>query len=187
MYYYPESLFYSISFIPVLVRPQLASDLILKVRPIGTIKTPIVQSAAAPIQASRSEVTGEAVIEDEYIRGLESLVGFSHIILLYWFHNAKPSAMMVKPYLDSREHGLFSTRAPSRPNPIGLSIVELLEVEGNVLRFRGADMLDGSPLIDIKPFVPEFDNRPNATSGWLTSASMKGKRNVLADERFEQK
>ncbi len=180
-------MFYSRSFIPVLICPQLASDLILKVTPIGTIRTSLIHSTAAPIQASKSKVIGEAVVADEYVSGLESLDGFSHVILLYWFHNARPPVMMVKPYLDSREHGLFSTRAPSRPNPIGLSIVELLGVEGNILRFRGADMLDGSPLIDIKPFVPEFDNRPNATSGWLTSASVKGKSNVLADERFERR
>jgi tRNA-Thr(GGU) m(6)t(6)A37 methyltransferase TsaA len=151
------------SFIPVLIFSQLASDLILKVRPIGTIKTPLVHSAAAaPIQSSKSEVKGETVIADEYTAGLESLDGFSHVILLYWFHGARPPSMMLEPYLDSREHGLFSTRAPSSPNLLGLSVVEPLGVEGNVLRFRGADMLDELPLIDIKLFIPEFDSRPNA-------------------------
>jgi tRNA-Thr(GGU) m(6)t(6)A37 methyltransferase TsaA len=153
---------------------------------IGLIATPFENSEGVPIQSIKSDTPGEARLLEEYSEGLESLDGFSHIILLYWCHKAGPPSMMVKPYLDSKKHGLFSTRAPSRPNPIGLSIVELVEVERNIVRFKGADMLDGSPLLDIKPFVPEFDNRSDATSGWLSKAFKEHDYSFTADARFEE-
>lgn len=93
--------------------------------------------------------------------------------------------MMVRPYLDTKMHGLFSTRAPARPNPIGLSIVKVTDINGCVIEFSGADMIDGSPLLDIKPFVPDFDNRLDATSGWLAKSSIKEDNNLHADDRFE--
>lgn len=151
---------------------------------IGVIRSPFKSSDRIPIQSSMSDTPGEAEVLPEYVEGLASLDGFSHIILLYWFHMTKPVKMRVTPYLDSEEHGLFSTRAPSRPNPIGLSVVRLLRIEGNRLLFTGADMLDGTPLLDIKPFVPRFDNRENATSGWLAS-SLKNQSDVhRSDDRF---
>ena len=158
----------------------------MKIKPIGVINTPFKTSEGVPIQSVKSDKLGEARLIEEYVEGLVSLEGFSHIILLYWCHKTSPPLMIVKPYLDTKEHGLFSTRAPSRPNPIGLSIVELIQVEKNVLRFRGADMLDGTPLLDIKPFVPEFDNRINATSGWLSKSFKEQNRDYIADERFER-
>lgn len=158
----------------------------LEIRPIGIIHTPLTSSLDCKIQSRWSDVVGEAQIFAEYMEGLESLSGFSHIILLYWFHRAKHTVMRVRPYLDSKERGVFSTRAPSRPNPIGLSVVKLLSIDHSTILFEGADMFDESPLIDIKPFVPQFDNRLDATSGWLSQSFENPDCTFRADERFEE-
>jgi tRNA-Thr(GGU) m(6)t(6)A37 methyltransferase TsaA len=154
------------------------------VKQIGVIRSPFKSSDKIPIQSNMSEVQGEADVLPEYAEGLASLEGFSHVILLYWFHRAKPVVMRITPYLDAKAHGVFATRAPSRPNPIGLSTVRLLRIEGSRLVFTGADMLDESPLIDIKPFVPEFDNRHDATSGWLAESLRKESGIHRSDDRF---
>jgi tRNA-Thr(GGU) m(6)t(6)A37 methyltransferase TsaA len=156
----------------------------LVVRPIGVIRTPFRKSEGVPIQASVSDVMGEAKLVNEYVAGLMGLDGFSHLILVYWFHKSKEPTMIVVPYMADTERGLFATRAPARPNPIGISVVELVEVKGRVIRFRGADMLDGTPLLDIKPFVPTFDNRPHAKSGWLAD-QLDSSRPRRSDSRFE--
>jgi tRNA-Thr(GGU) m(6)t(6)A37 methyltransferase TsaA len=104
----------------------------------------------------------------EYEAGLQDLDGFSHIILLYYFHHADPGfELSVTPFLDDEPKGLFATRYPCRPNPIGLSVVRLVRREGRVLHVEGIDVLDGTPLLDIKPYVPSFDAPPDATLGWL--------------------
>ena len=103
----------------------------------------------------------------EYVEGLDDLEGFSHIILIYHFHLAKKTQLKVRPYMDAKVHGVFATRAPSRPNPIGISIVRLIKIEKNVLYVRDIDILDGTPLLDIKPYVPEFDIRTVDKIGWL--------------------
>jgi tRNA-Thr(GGU) m(6)t(6)A37 methyltransferase TsaA len=103
----------------------------------------------------------------EYVEGLKDLDGFSHIILLYHFHLSKPSPLRVKPYMDDEAHGVFAMRGPSRPNPIGLSIVRLEAVEGNVLQIRDVDIVDETPVLDIKPYVPQFDARDVERIGWL--------------------
>lgn len=157
----------------------------INIRPIGTIKTSFESGIWVPIQSSKSDVVGEVVLNEEFADGLDSLDLFSHVILVYWFHRASPMKLKVVPYLDKKERGLFSTRSPSRPNPIGISIVELLKIENNRLTFKGADMLDGSPLIDIKPFVPEFDCRANANSGWLREFLDKKGQSFLGDTRFQ--
>ncbi|TFF96959.1 tRNA (N6-threonylcarbamoyladenosine(37)-N6)-methyltransferase TrmO [Candidatus Thorarchaeota archaeon] len=156
------------------------------VKPIGTIRTPFKTGNEIPIQSGMSKAVGEAILEEQYVDGLRSLDGFSHIILLYWFHRAREPVLLVKPYLDDHERGLFSTRAPSRPNPIGLSTVKLLRVEGACLTFEGADMLDETPLLDIKPFVPEFDNKPDAKSGWLADSMLRESSLHLSDDRFHE-
>jgi tRNA-Thr(GGU) m(6)t(6)A37 methyltransferase TsaA len=107
----------------------------------------------------------------DYAEGLEDLEGFSHIFLLYIFHDSSGYALRVRPFLDDREHGLFATRHPCRPNPIGLSVVGLKRRRANVLEVEGIDVLDGTPLLDIKPYVPEFDLRAGARSGWLAAGS----------------
>ncbi|MHA1849651.1 MAG: tRNA (N6-threonylcarbamoyladenosine(37)-N6)-methyltransferase TrmO [Candidatus Thorarchaeota archaeon] len=153
---------------------------------IGVIRTPFKSSEDIPIQSSKSEVRGHVEIAPEYLDALKSLDGFSHIILVYWFHRAKPPKMRMKPFLDSEEHGLFSIRAPSRPNPIGISTVKLISIEGTRLDIEGVDMLDETPLLDIKPFVPEFDNRSQATSGWLSKSPLVKNHPHTADTRFEK-
>ena len=156
----------------------------MRITPIGLIRTPFESSEKIPIQSIKSKVVGDVELLPEYEEGLESLDGFSHAILIYWFHQSKACSLRVKPFLDTKERGLFATRAPSRPNPIGFSIVRIVQIDGSRIRFEGADMLDQTPLIDIKPFVPEFDNRYDATSGWLTNSSFSDVDEYTGDDRF---
>ena len=135
--------------------------------PIGIIHTPHRDPEKTPIQpAYAGDFRGEVEVFPEFEEGLADIDGFSHIYLLYHFHRAGPARLSVKPFLQDEMRGLFATRAPSRPNPIGLSVVALLGREGNVLRVEGADMLDGSPLLDIKPYVGRFDRIETARNGW---------------------
>jgi tRNA-Thr(GGU) m(6)t(6)A37 methyltransferase TsaA len=135
---------------------------------IGVIHTPFASPSEVPIQAARSEAAGRVEVFPEYGPGLRDLDGFSQIILVYWFHRAGDVSLAVRPFLDDQPHGLFATRYPARPNPIGLSVVELVRVDGCILHVCAVDVLDGTPLLDIKPFVPAFDHRPGARVGWLT-------------------
>jgi len=136
--------------------------------PIGIIHSPFKEPEGVPIQPSASKgVEGYVEIFPEFVPGLKDLEGFSHVILLYHFHLSKPFSLLVKPYLDDKDHGVFATRAPARPNPIGLSIVQLLSIEKNILRIKDVDIVDCTPLLDIKPYVPQFDHRENARIGWL--------------------
>jgi tRNA-Thr(GGU) m(6)t(6)A37 methyltransferase TsaA len=137
-------------------------------QPIGSIRSPFTRRDQTPIQPCRSRAAGQVELMAEYEAGLCDVDGFSHIILLYVFHRADPGyELMVTPFLDDRPKGLFVTRYPRRPNAIGLSIVRLVRREGNVLHVEGIDVLDGTPLLDIKPYVPPFDAIPEATHGWL--------------------
>ena len=138
-------------------------------RPIGEIHTPFIDKRDTPIQASHSTATGQVEVYPAYVHGLRDLDGFSHIILLYAFHRSVDYALSVTPFLDDQERGLFATRYPERPNPIGLSIVRLLTVHDNLLDIEGVDMLDGTPLLDIKPYVPEFDVRTDVRTGWYAA------------------
>ena len=137
-------------------------------QPIGLIHTPFTQKDRTPIQPYRSRAEGRVELLPEYEGGLKHLEGFSHIILLYFFHHADPGyELTVTPFLDDEPKGLFATRYPRRPNPIGLSVVRLVRREGRMLHVDGIDVLDGTPLLDIKPYVPPFDAFPEATLGWL--------------------
>lgn len=140
-------------------------------RPIGTIRSPFRERQGMPIQSALSDAEGTVEVDPAYAAGLEDIEGFSHLILIYWFHGSTGYNLTVRPFLDQQERGLFSTRYPARPNPIGISVVELVRREGNELRVRGVDVLDGTPLLDIKPFVPTFDHREGTRVGWL-----RGKR-----------
>ena len=153
-------------------------------KPIGTIHTPFTELAGMPIQpAGAVGVAGTVDVLEEYQPGLQDLNGFSHIVLLYVFHRSQGYKLQVVPFMDTKPHGLFATRAPKRPNPIGLSIVELARIEGGSLHVRNVDMLDGTPLLDIKPYVPEFDNQVHVRTGWLEHARKTvGKRQ--SDNRF---
>jgi len=143
--------------------------------PIGLIHTPFVEKPETPIQASFSQATGRLEVFPEFADGLDDIEGFSHIILIYLFHESSGFQLRVIPFLDDQLRGLFSTRFPSRPNPIGLSVVRLLKREGNFLDIEGVDMLNGTPLLDIKPYVEDFDVRLNTHSGWYVNRT-KGKK-----------
>jgi tRNA-Thr(GGU) m(6)t(6)A37 methyltransferase TsaA len=139
-------------------------------KPIGVIRTPFKEKTGTPIQASRSSFPGEIEVFPEYEAGLESIEGLSHLILIYVFHEALNSNdLMVKPFLDDKKHGIFATRFFRRPNPIGISIVQLVERTGSILKIHGVDMLDSTPLLDIKPYVPEFDVRVVDKLGWYAT------------------
>jgi len=133
---------------------------------IGVIHSPFTDKKQTPIQPTRSQAVGQVIIHPEFADGLQDVEGFSHIILLYAFHQSEGYSLRVKPFLDDQLHGLFATRHPCRPNPIGLSIVRLLARRDNVLEIEGVDVLDGTPLLDIKPYVPDFDVRTNTHTGW---------------------
>ncbi|ASJ16162.1 tRNA-Thr(GGU) m(6)t(6)A37 methyltransferase TsaA [Thermococcus chitonophagus] len=140
----------------------------IRYKPIGIIRTPFKEPKGVPIQSSVAKgVRGEVIVFPEYAEGLKDLDGFSHIILIYHFHLAKPGSLLVKPYMHDEYHGVFATRAPSRPNPIGISVVRLLRIEGNILYVEDVDIVDETPLLDIKPYVPEFDIRRVDRIGWL--------------------
>jgi tRNA-Thr(GGU) m(6)t(6)A37 methyltransferase TsaA len=155
-------------------------------RPIGIIHTPFKELENMPIQPSGAAgIRGTVEIFPEFAEGLKDLDGFSHVILLYRFHESRGFKLIVTPFLDSEPRGVFATRAPKRPNPIGLSIVSLVQVRGSSLEIKNADVLDGTPLLDIKPYVPEFDHQENCRIGWLEQA--RGKvRNKRSDERFRK-
>ncbi len=153
--------------------------------PIGVIHSPFHELTGMPIQPSgETSAPGTIELELEYIGGLKDLDGFSHIILIYHLHKSRRSALQVVPFLDSEPRGVFATRAPHRPNPIGISVVRLLRIEANVLYVESLDILDGTPLLDIKPYVPEFDSPTEFRLGWLENT--RGKvRSTRADARFQ--
>jgi len=136
-------------------------------KPIGVIHTPFKQLEKVPSQAYMSDKEGEIEVFPEYVSALKGVEDFTHITVLFLFHKADGYCLQVNRCMDGKKHGLFVTRAPYRPNPIGLTTVRLLRVKGNRLRVRGLDMLDGTPLLDIKPFVPRFDNQKDANMGWF--------------------
>ena len=139
-------------------------------RPIGTIHGPHTRAEATPIQpAHAADCLGRAELLPEYIDGLAGIEGFSRLYLLYWLHRAEPPRLREKPFLQDVEHGVFATRAPCRPNPLGLSLVRLLRREGNLLHLVGVDVLDGTPLLDLKPFAPRYDTVEDPRGGWTDS------------------
>ncbi|HUH96355.1 MAG TPA: tRNA (N6-threonylcarbamoyladenosine(37)-N6)-methyltransferase TrmO [Anaerolineales bacterium] len=141
--------------------------------PIGIIHSPFTAKEQTPIQASRSQAIGLVEVFPQFADGLKDIEELSHIYLLYAFHESSGYALHVKPFLDDREHGIFATRYPDRPNPIGLSIVRLLARQGSRLTVEGVDVLDGTPLLDLKPYVPDFDLRTDVRTGWYATRSKK--------------
>jgi len=152
---------------------------------IGVIRTPFESPDGMPIQPVGTDTEdGTVQVEESYADGLQDLDGFSHCILLYHFHAATDAtSLVVEPFLDDKKRGVFATRAPQRPNQIGLSVVEIDSVTGNEVNVSGIDVVDQTPLLDIKPFVPEFDVPNDANTGWIT-ASKSTIRSKQADERF---
>ena len=156
----------------------------IKYNPIGVVHSKFKEPKGTPIQpVAANGSDGTVEIFSEYAEGLKDLNGFSHIILICHFHLSKDSGLIVKPYMDSDSHGVFATRAPARPNPIGISIVRLIRVEENILHIQDVDVIDGTPLLDIKPYVPEFDTRKTEKIGWLEKNIHKLSK-TKDDERF---
>ncbi|MDI6890274.1 MAG: tRNA (N6-threonylcarbamoyladenosine(37)-N6)-methyltransferase TrmO [Thermodesulfovibrionales bacterium] len=139
----------------------------MRFKPIGIIHSPFKSIQECPIQPSRSKAIGEVEIFKEYQEGLEDIEGFSHLILIYRFHKSKGYSLKVKPFLDDKIRGLFATRYPRRPNQIGLSIVKLLKRKENILSVEGIDVVGKTPLLDIKPYVPDFIPAGKVKIGWL--------------------
>jgi tRNA-Thr(GGU) m(6)t(6)A37 methyltransferase TsaA len=141
-------------------------------KPIGVIRTPFKEQANTPIQGVFApESKGEVEVFPQYADGLNDIAGFSHLILIYHFHLAEGYSLITRPFLDNEGKGIFSIRHFNRPNPIGISVVRLDKVEGNILTVGEVDMIDGTPLLDIKPYMPDFDVRHNVRKGWYKNAS----------------
>lgn len=140
-------------------------------KPIGVIHSPFTDKSQTPIQSTRSQAIGRVEVFPEFAGGMQDLDKFSHIILLYAFHCSSGYSLQLKPFLDDQLRGLFATRHPCRPNPIGLSAVRLLARHEDILDIGGVDMLDSTPLLDIKPYVPDFDVRTDVKTGWYAQRS----------------
>jgi len=154
------------------------------IEPIGIIHSPYMSIDDMPIQPKgEPAVEGHIVVEDKYIDGLQDLDGFSHIYLLYSFHKAIRTEMLVTPFMDTQTRGVFATRSPLRPNHIGLSVVRLLRVEGNTVMVDSIDVIDRTPLLDIKPYIEKFDGVEESKTGWL-QASDEEISNKRSDSRF---
>jgi len=154
------------------------------IEPIGIIYSPFKTPKGTPIQSSAAiDTEGKIEIYEKYFPGLKDLEGFSHIILLYYFHLIKKTSLIVKPFMDEGFHGVYSTRAPVRPNHLGISIVRLESIDKQVLYIKNVDIVDKTPLIDIKPYCPEFDTRKVEKIGWL-NRNIGKLHNIKDDERF---
>jgi tRNA-Thr(GGU) m(6)t(6)A37 methyltransferase TsaA len=154
--------------------------------PIGIIHSPFRSGEDVPIQSAYAEdVAGTVELFPEYLDGLKDLGQFSHLILIYHFHLSRGYELEVKPFLDEQSHGVFATRAPRRPNHIGISTVRLNSIEGSVLHVAGVDIVDGTPLLDIKPYIPDYDDRAGVRVGWLEGKREQAKTR-RADDRFSK-
>lgn len=164
-------------------RPPASAGGPLRLEPIGLVHSPFVGQTGVPVQPALAgpEDVGAIEIYEQFAAGLSDLDGFERIWVISWFHRAGPVRLRVVPYLDRQERGLFATRAPSRPNPIGISAVRLLRREGRFLHVAELDLLDGTPVLDLKPYAPTFDVFPVSREGWLEDRAQRSGR---ADDRF---
>ena len=154
----------------------------MQLKPIGIIHSPFTEASGTPIQSAVADgAQGWVEVFEEFAEGLKDLDGFERIWLVYWFDRASPARLLVKPFLDDVDRGVFATRAPCRPNPIGMSPVRLVKVDGCILKVADIDVLDGTPLLDIKPYAPRFDHFDVRQSGWL---GRPAKHRTVADDRF---
>ena len=151
--------------------------------PIGILHSEFTDMVGVPIQSALSKHRGTIEIFPEYADGLKDIAGFSHLLLLYHLHLMKGHSLRVVPFLDDKEHGIFATRSPKRPNPIGLSVVELKSVKDRLLHVSGMDIVDGTPLLDIKPYVRRFDAWDTEREGWFTD-KLRDLKARVADDRF---
>ena len=156
----------------------------MQIEPIGTISTPYTSLEAMPIQPKGAKETiAKLILEPEYAEGLKDLEGFSHIYLVYYFHKAVRSELSVIPFMDTQERGVFSTRSPLRPSHIGLSLTSLVSINDNIVTIRGIDVLDGTPLLDIKPYIPQFENTDDVKTGWMNKDN-EDVEQTRSDDRF---
>jgi len=154
-------------------------------KPIGTIYTPFQNKVGVPIQGIfDSSSRGRVEVFEQFEEGLKDIEGFSHLILLYVFHKSKDYKLLCKPYMEDKIHGVFAMRAPKRPNPIGLSVVRLIRREGRILHIAEIDILNETPLLDIKPLIPRIDYRENVKIGWLEKRFKSGAYRKFSDDRF---
>jgi tRNA-Thr(GGU) m(6)t(6)A37 methyltransferase TsaA len=154
-------------------------------RPIGIIHSPFHDLAEMPVQPGEDlRAPGTVEVFEEFEAGLKDLEGFSHIILIYHFHQVLGGRLLVTPFLDTQTRGVFATRAPTRPNPIGLSIVRLVSIQGNILSVDHLDTLDGTPLLDIKPYIPAIEPQEDIRIGWIEEAREKF-NHKRSDDRFK--
>ena len=155
----------------------------IKFKSIGIIHSPFKNLEGMPIQPIGARgIKGEIHLNGEYEEGLKDLIGFSHIILIYHLHLSKGYSFRVKPFIDKVKRGVFATRAPKRPNPIGISVVRLENIEGTKIYISDVDIIDGTPLLDIKPYIPNFDNRDDEIRiGWLEE-----KQDKAVDKRSDR-
>lgn len=159
--------------------------MLIQYKPIGIIHSPFRTREGMPVQPSGAEgIKGTVELKKEFIAGLKSLEGFSHIYLIYHFHKADGFDLEVVPFLDDKSHGIFATRAPKRPNPIGISTVKLLSICKNILEVENVDILDGTPLLDIKPYIPVFDIYQTEKNGWINEKSANMNK-IRSDDRFK--
>ena len=160
------------------------NSVVLALRPIGVVHSPHTEPAGTPIQPRyAADCHGEVEVDPAYEEALDDIDGFERIWLIYWLHRSRPYRAKIVPFRDTQLRGLFATRSPSRPNPIGMSVVRLHGREGNRLKISGVDIVDGTPLLDIKPYVPRFDVYPDAAAGWLDADSAHREQ---ADDRFQE-
>ena len=154
-------------------------------KPIGIIHSPFKTIEGVPIQpAGANDIRGKIEVYKEYSEGLHSLEAFSHIILVYHFHLSEGYNLKTIPFMDGSEHGVFATRAPKRPNPIGISVVKVKSIETNIINIENIDVIDGTPLLDIKPYVSRFDNVKKEKNGWL-SDNKNAVSFMKSDNRFK--
>ncbi|MGM5629575.1 tRNA (N6-threonylcarbamoyladenosine(37)-N6)-methyltransferase TrmO [Apibacter raozihei] len=153
---------------------------------LGVINTPHKKIEGMPIQpAGAVGIQGTIIVDEKFLKGLKDLEGFSHFILIYLFHQIQEYELEIIPFMDTVARGVFATRSPKRPNRIGLSIVKMIKIENNRVYFEGADMLDGTPLLDIKPFFGNYDNQFNVKNGWLDKVGKIDISKKKSDKRFE--
>jgi len=152
---------------------------------IGTIHTPFKSPRGVPIQgALRQDIKGEVEIFADFQSGLKDLDGFSHLILLYYFDQVKEYSLQAIPFLDTTPRGVFAIRGPRRPNPVGFTVVKNLGIKKNRIKFAGVDMVDKTPLLDIKPYFSDIDSHPDASTGWMKEKLKTEGNRTRADNRF---
>ena len=157
----------------------------IEYQPIGLIHSPFENKQDMPIQpCGANGIFGQVEIFEEFAQGLNDLEGFSHIILLFFFHKSQGFKLQVTPFMDTQLRGVFATRAPKRPNPLGLSIVKLCSRNQNILKIENVDILNKTPLLDIKPYVPDFDPQTNIRVGWLEKVRQRAEYQK-SDDRFK--